>query len=87
MLDLLILACVLGHAVHDPHAAITSARRSGTQPLGAVLGRPGELEDKSEEPRPRHTAFGPIGAVAHRAEHRLDRVGGAQVHPVFGREV
>ena len=46
-----------------------------------------ELEDKPEEARPPHTALGPVDAGAHRAEHRLDRVGGAQVYPVPGREV
>ena len=47
----------------------------------------GELERQAEKGATRDVVLGPQGAMTHRRKGRLDRIGGAQVHPMLDRKV
>lgn len=51
------------------------------------FGRLDQLECQAEERRARYTVTRALRAVTHRREGRFDRVRGAQMLPVFSREI
>ena len=56
------------------------------QSLPSFFRFPGQLEGHGQGGDARATALGLSGAVAHGTEGRFERVGGANVPPVFGGE-
>lgn len=56
-------------------------------PTPALFGRQRQLEDQSQQGVPRHAVLGAGRPMANRGKAGFDRVGGADVYPVFRREV
>jgi hypothetical protein len=57
------------------------------QALPAPLGAHTELVDEREHGRPANTALGAVAAMPDGGKGALDRVGGADMRPMLGREV